>query len=93
MFRFSVILVHTVIFLLASFIGLAGKYNPAPPEPDKTYVVWFSAIVIFNILVIVSAFIQLNVRKVWVFLISAIGLTAFFIYALPPVVLYIESSI
>jgi len=90
MYRLSVILIHALIFIVATIIGLGGKYNLASPEPGKTYVVWFSAIAIFNILVIVSAFVQLRVRKIWVFLISVIGLIIFFIYALPHIVLYVE---
>ncbi|GGP15074.1 hypothetical protein [Oceanobacillus neutriphilus] len=91
MFRFTVILVHVCIFLLAAIIGLGGKYNPASPEPDQSYVVWFSAIAIFNVLVIVSAFVQLRIRKIWLFLMTVIGLVVFLIYLLPHIVLYMES--
>lgn len=91
MFQFTVILVHVFLFLLATIIGLGGKYNPASPEPDKSYGIWFSAIAIFNVLVIVSAFVQLRVRKIWLFLITVIGLVVFLIYFLPQIVLYLES--
>lgn len=89
MFRFAVIFVHAFLFIGAIFIGLVGKYNPSSPEPDKTYIVWFLAIAIFAILVIGSAFVQLKLRKIWVFVLSTIGLLVLF-YVLPHIVLYIE---
>jgi len=49
MFRILVILVHALIFILVTMIGLAGKYNPAPPESEANYSVWFLIFVIFNI--------------------------------------------
>lgn len=79
MFRILVILVHALIFILVTMIGLAGKYNPAPPEPEANYSVWFSTFVIFNILVLISAYIQLKIKKVWVFLISVISLFILFV--------------
>lgn len=91
MFRFTVFLVHVFLFLLATVIGVYGKYNPSARVSDKSYGVWFSAIVIFNVLVIVSAFVQLRVRKIWLFLIAVIGLIFFLIYFLPQIVLYLES--
>lgn len=82
MFRLAVILVHTLLFILVTIVGLAGKYNPASPDPEETYGVWFSTFVIFNLLVLISAFIQLRIKKVWVFLLSIIGLMILFILTL-----------
>lgn len=74
MFKFAVILVHTLIFLGVTLLGLAGKYNPAPPEPEANYWPWFTMIAMFNLLVLASAFIQLKIKKVWVFLLSILAL-------------------
>jgi len=79
MYKFAVILVHAIMFILVTIIGLAGKYNPAPPEPGATYGVWFLTFVVFNILVLVSAFVQLRVKKVSVFIVSIIGLVILFL--------------
>ena len=89
MFKFAVILVHGLIFILATLIGLGGVFNPSSPDPSRTYEVWFTAIAIFNILVVVSVFVQLKIKKVWVFLITVLGLLVLF-YFLPHIVLYIE---
>ena len=70
MFKFAVILVHGLIFILATLIGLGGVFNISSPDPSRTYEVWFTAIAIFNILVVVSVFVQLKIKKVWVFLIT-----------------------
>ena len=57
-------------------------FSIAAPDPDQSYGVWVSMIVFFIILVLVSAFVQLKIKKVWVFLISIIGLFAIFILTL-----------
>lgn len=82
MFKPAVYLVHGLIFILVTLIGLSPIFSIATPDPDQTYGVWVSMIVIFNILVLVSAFVQLRIKKVWVFLISTIGLIALFILTL-----------
>lgn len=89
MFRLTVILVHALIFILVTLVGLAGKYNPAPPDPEATYGVWFSTFAILNILVLVSAFVQLRMKKVWVFLISIISLIILFILTLQYIYPYV----
>ncbi|MBP3953103.1 hypothetical protein [Bacillus suaedae] len=89
MFKLVVILVHVLIFLFATVIGLGGVYNPAPPDPSRTYEVWFTAIAIFNILVVLSTFVQLKLKKVWAFSLTVLGLVVLF-YFLPHIVLYIE---
>ena len=68
--------------MLVTLIGLAPALSIAEPDPNQTYGVWISMIVIFNILVLVSAFVQLRIKKVWVFLISTIVLIALFIVIL-----------
>ncbi|MED4475924.1 hypothetical protein [Oceanobacillus caeni] len=90
MFKAAVYLVHGIIFLLVTFIGLAPfLISIAPREPGETYWVWFLTIVIFDILVLVSAFVQLRIKKVWVFLISIIGLIALFIITLQYIYPYV----
>ena len=89
MFKPAVYLVHGLIFILVTFIGLAPAFSIAEPDPNQTYWVWVSMIVIFNILVLVSAFVQLRIKKVWVFLISTIGLIALFILTLQYIYPYI----
>ena len=64
-------------------------FSIAAPDPNQTYGVWVSMIVIFNILVLVSAFVQLMIKKVWVFLISTIGLIALFILTLQYIYPYV----
>lgn len=64
-------------------------FSIAAPDPDQTYGVWVSMIVIFNILVLVSAFVQIKIKKVWVFLISIIGLIALFILTLQYIYPYV----
>lgn len=82
MFKLVVIFVHAIMFLLVTIIGLGGKYNPAPPEPGVTYGIWFTIFVFFNILILVSAFIQLRIKKVSVLVITVLGLFVFFILTL-----------
>lgn len=79
MFKFTVVLIHAIIFIAVTVIGLAGKFNPAPPDPSATYGVWFTTFAIFNILVLISAFVQLRIKKVSVFLLSILGLIIFFL--------------
>lgn len=69
MFRLAVILVHALIFIFITLIGLTGKYNPALPDPDATYGLWFLTFTIFNILVLVSAFVQFKIKKLGFFII------------------------
>jgi hypothetical protein len=90
MFKFAVITVHILIFLLAAVIGLGAVFNISAPDPNRTYEVWFTAIAIFNILVIISLFVQLKLKKVWIFSITVLGFIVLF-YFLPEIVLYIES--
>lgn len=75
-------IVHFLILLFVVIIGLGGVMNPASSTPDQTYGLWFSTIVIFSIIVLVSAFVTLRLNKVWVSLISVIGLIALFIFTL-----------
>ncbi|MBP2079695.1 hypothetical protein J2Z64_003994 [Oceanobacillus polygoni] len=82
MFKAAVYLVHGLLFILVNLIGIGPMFSIATPDPDQTYGVWVSMIVIFNILVVVSAFVQIKIKKVWVFLISTIGLSALFILTL-----------
>jgi len=78
MFKFATIFTHALIFILVTIIALSGKYNPAPPEPGATYGVWFTTLGVFNLLVVVSAIIQLRLRKVSVFIGFIIGLVILF---------------
>ena len=89
MFKPAVYLVHGLIFILVTLIGLAPAFSIASPDPNQTYWVWVSMIVIFNVLVLVSAFVQLRIKKVWVFLISTIGLIALFIVTLQYIYPYV----
>ncbi|MBS4199197.1 hypothetical protein KHA93_05950 [Bacillus sp. FJAT-49732] len=89
MFKAAVYLVHGLIFILVILIGIGPMFSIAAPDPDQTHGAWVSMIAIFNILVLVSAFVQLRIKKVWVFLISTIGLIALFILTLQ----YINPSV
>lgn len=89
MFKPAVYLVHGLIFILVTLIGLAPAFSIAAPDPNQTYWVWVSMIVIFNVLVLVSAFVQLRIKKVWAFLISTIGLIALFILTLKYIYPYV----
>lgn len=89
MFKAAVYLVHGLIFILVILIGIGPMFSIAAPDPDQTYGVWVSMIVIFNILVLVSAFVQIKIKKVWVFLISIIGLIALFILTLQYIYPYV----
>ena len=89
MFKAAVYLVHGLIFILVILIGIGPMFSIAAPDPDQTYGVWVSMIVIFNILVLVSAFVQIKIKKVWVFLICTIGLIALFILTLQYIYPYV----
>lgn len=89
MFKAAVYLVYGLIFILITLIGLGPAFSIAAPDPDQTYGVWISMIVIFNILVLVSVFVQLRIKKVGVFLISAIGLIILFILTLQYIYPYV----
>lgn len=89
MFKAAVYLVHGLIFILVILIGIGPMFSIAAPDPNQTYGVWVSMIVIFNILVLVSAFVQIKIKKVWVFLISTIGLIALFILTLQYIYPYV----
>jgi len=89
MFKVTVYLVHGLIFILATFVGLAGVYNISAPDPERTYEVWFTAIIIYDLLVILSTFVQLRLKSIWIFILSIIFLLGLF-YFLPHVVLSIE---
>lgn len=89
MFKAAVYLVHGLIFILVTLIGIGPAFSIAAPNPDQTYGVWVSMIVIFIILVLVSTFVQLRIKKVWVFLISTIGLIALFILTLQYIYPYV----
>lgn len=90
MFKFAVIFVHGLIFICASLISLGGHISIAPPDPSRMTGVIFTAFALFIILVIISIIVQLKVRKVWVFLVTVLGLMVVLLYFLPLVVLYIE---
>ncbi|WP_278239972.1 hypothetical protein [Jeotgalibacillus sp. ET6] len=82
MFKSVVFLVHGLIFILVALVGIAPIFSIAAPDPGRDPIynwVWGSMIGFFIILVWVSAFVQLRIKKVKVFLISVIGLIAFFI--------------
>lgn len=89
MFKAAVYLVHGLILILVILIGIGPMFSIAAPDSNQTYGVWVSMIVIFNILVLVSAFVQLKIKKVWVFLISTIGLIALFILTLQYIYPYV----
>lgn len=84
MFKYIVLLVHGLLFLSVILLGIGPMFSIAP-DPDRDPIIdlaWASMIVIFIILVSVSFYVQLRINKVWVFLISVIGLIAFFILTL-----------
>jgi hypothetical protein len=89
LFKAAVYLVHGLIFILVILIGIGPMFSIAAPDPEQTYGVWVSMIVIFNILVLVSAFVQIKIKKVWVFLISTIGLVVLFILTLQYIYPYV----
>ncbi|WP_426897807.1 hypothetical protein [Rossellomorea vietnamensis] len=89
MFKKIVITVHVFIFLVATIIGLGAVFNISAPDPNRTHEVWFTAIAIYNILVLISMYAQLKLKKGWIFLITVLGLIALFVL-LPEIVLYIE---
>ena len=93
MFRIAIILVHTLIFILGFIYFIAPIFSIASPDPGREDWVWFLSIAIFEALVIASASVQLRVRKVWLFLVSAIGLIILIVFCIPLLVLYIESLI
>jgi|SRR5690625_4255478 len=82
LFKFAVILVHAIIYIAVTIIGLGGKFNPAPLDPGATYGVWFTTLAIFNILVILSALVQLRIKKVSIFLLLILGLIILFLITL-----------
>lgn len=92
MYKLAVYSVHGIIFLFATFSGLAGVYNISDPDTSRNFGIWFTAIAVYNIFIIVSAYIQLRLRKKTVFLITIIALFLLF-YFLPHIVLYIETTI
>ncbi|SHG38396.1 hypothetical protein SAMN05216225_102939 [Ornithinibacillus halophilus] len=83
LYKAAVYLVHGLLFILVFLIGIGPMFSISAPDPEQTYGVWISMIVIFNILVLVSAFVQLKLKKVWVFVLSIIGLLVLFILTLP----------
>ena len=89
MFRTAVYLVHGLLFIGVNLIGIAPVFNIAAPDPDQTYGVWIAMIVILNILVLVSAFVQLTIKKVWVFFLSIVGLVALFMLSLQYIYPYV----
>ena len=85
LFRSAVYLVHVLIFIFVALIGIGPMFSIAAPDPDRAAIYnwgWGSLTGIFMFLVLVSAYVQLRIKKVWVFLISVIGLIAFFILTL-----------
>ena len=85
MFNAAVCLIHGIIFILVALLGIGPLFSIAAPDPDPDPIInwgWGSMIVIFMIFVLVSAFVQLRIKKVWVFLLSVIGLIAFYILTL-----------
>ncbi|MEC2074087.1 hypothetical protein [Alkalihalophilus marmarensis] len=89
MYRITVISVHILIILFATMIGIAGIYNPSAPDPTRTFTTWIAAILVFDILVILSAYILLNVKKGWLFALFVFSLLGLF-YVLPAISLFVE---
>ena len=89
MFKRAVFLVHGLIFIVVTLIGLAPALSIAERDSNQTYWVWVSMIVIFNVLVLVSAFVQLRIKKVGVFFTSTIGLIALLIVTLQYIYPYV----
>ncbi|WP_041061554.1 hypothetical protein [Jeotgalibacillus campisalis] len=82
MFKTAVYLVHGLLFILVALVGLSPVLSIAAPDQGRDQIynwVWGSMIVIFMLLVLGSAFVQLRIKKGRVFLLSVIGLIAFFI--------------
>lgn len=93
LFKAAVYLVHGLLFIVVNLIGIAPVFSIAAPDPDQTYGAWVSMIVIFNILVLFSVFVQLRIKKVWVLLLSTIGLIALFILTLQYIYPYVMDLI
>ena len=89
MFKAAVYLVHGLIFILVNFIGIAPAFSIAAPDPNQIYWIWVLMVVVFNILILVSAFVQLRIKKGWVFLISTIGLILLFVLTLQYIYPYV----
>ncbi|WJY27288.1 hypothetical protein [Sporosarcina trichiuri] len=85
MFKATVFLIHGLLFLAVFLLGIGPNFSIAAPDPDPAPVLsvgWAILIISFMALVFFSAFVQLKVKKVWVLLVSIIGLLAFFVLAL-----------
>ena len=89
MYKTTVIVVHVLIFLFATAIGYFGVHNPSSPDPSRDYSVWYTAIVIFDLVVVISLFAHLKRKRYWLFLITVVALLILF-YLLPHIVLFIE---
>ena len=92
MIKEAVYLVHGLIFILVILIGIGPMFSIAAPDPDQTDGIWggwVSMIVIFNILVLASAFVQIKIKKIWVFLLSTIGLIVLFLLTLQYIYPYV----
>ncbi|WP_042477718.1 hypothetical protein [Bacillus ndiopicus] len=63
MFKAAVYLVQGLIFILVTLIGLGPIFSIAAPDSDEIYGVWVSMNVSFNTLVLISAFVQLRIKK------------------------------
>jgi uncharacterized protein (DUF58 family) len=70
-------------------IGIAGIYNPSASDPNRTFETWIAAILIFDVFVILSAYVLLKVRNGWLFALFVFSLLGLF-YVLPLISLYIE---
>ena len=92
MFKAAVYWIHVLLGILVVLLGIGPMFSIAAPDPSQTHhgVVWFSMIVIFITLVVVSAFVQLMIKKVWVLLLSIIGLIAIFILTLQYIYPYVS---
>ena len=78
MYKLVVFLTYGLIFLAVIIIGVAGKFNPAAEEIDASYGMWYLTLGVFNLIVLIAAYLQWRIRSVWLFLISIVGLIVLF---------------
>lgn len=85
MFTAAVFLIHGLLLLAVFLLGIGPLFSIAAPDPDPDpalAVGWVVLIISFVALVFLSASVQLKVKKVWLLLVSIMGLPAFFVLAL-----------
>ncbi|MEK4563329.1 hypothetical protein MKX54_01380 [Alkalihalobacillus sp. FSL R5-0424] len=82
MFKGLVIAVHSLYLLAITIIMIGAHFSVAAPDTERNYGILYALVMIVMLIIGLSCWLNLKVRKIWIFILSVIAIPLLFQYAI-----------